>query len=123
MDLLTTPYAFTPKEAAAMAGAMADILIAHVGLTTKGTIGAESAMTLDEAAKAVQDMCDAAKFVNPEIIVLCHGGPLAEPDDVQHVLDRTKGVVGFYGASSMERLPVEPAIRKRVREFTGLSFS
>ncbi len=120
MDLLTTPYAFNPDEAAAMAGAGADILIPHMGLTTKGTIGARTALTLEESAQRVQEMCDAAKRVSAEIIVLCHGGPIAEPEDAQFILDHTDGVVGFYGASSTERLPVEPAITNRVREFTQL---
>ena len=120
MDLLTTPYAFNADEATAMAGAGADILIPHMGLTTKGTIGAQTALTLEESAERVQKMCDAAKRVNPEIIILCHGGPIAEPEDAQFILDHTDGVVGFYGASSTERLPVEPAITNRVREFTEL---
>ena len=120
MDLLTTPYCFNPDEAAAMASAGADILIPHMGLTTKGTIGATSALTLEESARQVQAMHDAAKRVNREILVLCHGGPIAEPADAQYILDHTQGVVGFYGASSMERLPVEPAIRDRVREFGAL---
>jgi predicted TIM-barrel enzyme len=119
-DLLTTPYAFNPDEAAVMARAGADILIPHMGLTTKGAIGAHTAVSLDEAAKRVQAMHDAARRVNKEILVLCHGGPIAEPADAQYILDHTEGVVGFYGASSMERLPVEPAIANRVREFTEL---
>eukprot|EP00913_Durusdinium_trenchii_P022844 g21448.t1 len=122
-DLLTTPYAFNADEARAMAEAGADILIPHMGLTTKGAIGARSSLTLDEAAARVQEMHDAAKRINPEIIVLCHGGPIAEPADAQYILDHTEGVVGFYGASSMERLPVEPAITERIREFTELKFS
>ena len=120
MDLLTTPYAFNPDEAAAMAEAGADILIPHMGLTTKGSVGAATALTLQESARRVQAMHDAAKKVNPEILVLCHGGPIAEPEDAQYILDHTEGVVGFYGASSMERLPVEPAITNRIREFTRL---
>lgn len=120
MGLLTTPYAFNSDEAAALARAGADILIPHVGLTTKGLIGAHTALTLDDAARRVQAMHDAARRENPDIIVLCHGGPIAEPQDAQYILDHTQGIVGFYGASSMERLPVEPAIRDRVREFTGL---
>jgi predicted TIM-barrel enzyme len=120
MGLLTTPYAFHPDEALAMAKAGADILIPHVGLTTKGSIGAETALTLDEAARQVQAMHDRARKVKPDILVLCHGGPIAEPSDAQYVLDNTEGIVGFYGASSMERLPVEPAIENRVREFTAL---
>jgi predicted TIM-barrel enzyme len=120
LDLLTTPYAFNPDEAAAMARAGADILIPHIGLTTKGAIGAHTAVSLDEAAKRVQAMHDAARRVKKEILVLCHGGPIAEPADAQYILDHTEGIVGFYGASSMERLPVEPAIANRVREFTEL---
>lgn len=122
MGMLTTPYCFHPEEAAAMARAGADILIPHMGLTTKGTIGAATALTLDESVARVQAMHDAAKRVNRQILVLCHGGPIAEPADAQYVLDHTEGIVGFYGASSMERLPVEPAIANRVREFTGLKF-
>ena len=105
-----------------MAKAGADILIPHMGLTTKGTIGASSAVTLDESVKRVQAMSDAAKRVNQDVLVLCHGGPIAEPADAQYILDRIEGIVGFYGASSMERLPVEPAIRDRVKEFTDLRF-
>lgn len=122
MGLLTTPYCFNPEEAAAMAKAGADILIPHMGLTTKGSIGASTAVTLEESARRVQAMHDAAKRVNPEVLVLCHGGPIAEPADAQYILDHTTGIVGFYGASSMERLPVEPAIRDRVKEFGELRF-
>ena len=118
--LLTTPYAFNPDEAADMARAGADILIPHLGLTTKGAIGAQTAVTLDEAAQRVQAMHDAARRVASGILVLCHGGPIAEPADAQYILDHTEGIAGFYGASSMERLPVEPAIANRVREFTEL---
>jgi predicted TIM-barrel enzyme len=118
--LLTTPYCFNPDEATAMARAGADILIPHMGLTTKGSIGAETSVTLEESADRVQQMHDAAKRVNSDVLVLCHGGPIAEPEDAQYILDHTEGVVGFYGASSMERLPVEPAIAGRVREFTQL---
>jgi predicted TIM-barrel enzyme len=122
MGLLTTPYCFNPDEATAMAAAGADILIPHMGLTTKGSIGATTATTLEDSARRVQAMHDAAKRVNREILVLCHGGPIAEPSDAQYILDHTEGIVGFYGASSMERLPVEPAIANRVREFTELKF-
>jgi predicted TIM-barrel enzyme len=122
MDLLTTPYAFNPDEAAAMALAGCDILIPHMGLTTKGNIGAKTALTLDQAAERVQAMHDAAKKINNDILVLCHGGPIAEPDDAQYILDHTEGIVGFYGASSLERLPVEPAITNRMREFGELKF-
>lgn len=122
MGMLTTPYCFNPDEAAAMAKAGADILIPHMGLTTKGTIGASTAVTLEQSAKAVQAMHDAAKRVKPDILVLCHGGPIADPEDAQYILDHTEGIVGFYGASSMERLPVEPAIRGQVEKFTQLRF-
>jgi predicted TIM-barrel enzyme len=120
MGMLTTPYCFDPDQAAAMATAGADILIPHMGLTTKGAIGATTALTLEESVQRVQEMHDAAKLVNKDILVLCHGGPIAEPADAQYILDHTEGIVGFYGASSMERLPVEPAITNRVREFTEL---
>ncbi len=123
MGLLTTPYCFNEEEAAAMAAAGADVLIPHMGLTTKGTIGAESALTLEESAQRVQAMHDAAKRNNSDILVLCHGGPIAEPADAQFILDHTEGIVGFYGASSIERLPVEPAIADRVCEFTQLRFA
>lgn len=122
LGILTTPYAFNEEEAAAMAKAGADILIPHMGLTTKGSIGAETALTLEQAAQRVQALHDAARRVRSDILVLCHGGPIAEPADAQYILDHTEGIVGFYGASSMERLPVEPAIENRVREFTGLAF-
>jgi predicted TIM-barrel enzyme len=121
MDLLTTPYCFNAEESAAMANAGADIIIAHMGLTTKGTIGATSAVTLADSVKRVQAIHDAARRVRRDVIILCHGGPIAEPADAQYILDHTQGVSGFYGASSMERLPVEPAIRDRVAEFTRLT--
>ena len=117
MNLLTTPYAFNETEAEQMADAGADILVAHMGLTTKGSIGAKTAFTLEDAAKRVQAINDAAKGVNPEILVICHGGPIAEPEDAKYVLDNTDGVVGFYGASSAERLPTERAITAQIEEF------
>lgn len=119
-DLLTTPYVFDPDQAADMARAGADVLVPHVGLTTKGAIGAGTALTLDQAAAAVQEMHDAAKRVNPDILVLCHGGPIAEPEDAAHVLSRTTGIVGFFGASSIERLPTERAIVDQTRAFKSL---
>ena len=119
--LFTAPYAFDPDQAAAMAEAGADVLVPHVGLTGKGTIGARTTLTLDEAAAAVQRMRDAAVAVNPDILVLCHGGPIAEPADAQYVLDHTEGVVGFFGASSIERLPTEIAIRSQAESFKGLT--
>lgn len=121
MNLLTTPYVFNPDEATAMTEAGADIVIAHLGLTTKGSIGATTAVSLEVGAKQVQAMCDAARKVRRDVLVLCHGGPIAEPEDAQFVLDKTEGVVGFYGASSMERLPVETAITEQVRRFTKLT--
>ncbi len=117
LDLLTAPYVFNPAEAAEMTRAGADILVPHVGLTTKGTIGARTAVTLDDAVVAIQAMHDAARAVNPDIIVLCHGGPIAEPEDVDYVLSRTRGVAGFFGASSAERLPSEVAITENMRRF------
>src|SRR5262245_57342361 len=122
VGLLTTPYCFNDDEAAAMARAGADILIPHMGLTTKGMIGASSAVTLEDAARPLQSMHDPAKKINQDILVLCQGAPIAEPADAQYILDHTQGIVGFYGASSMERLPVEPAIEGRVRQFTELQF-
>lgn len=120
LGLLTTPYCFNPDEAAEMTRAGADILIPHLGLTTQGTIGARTALSLEEAARRVQAMHDAAKRVRRDVLVLCHGGPIARPDDVQYIFEHTEGIVGFYGASSMERLPVEEAICQRVREFASL---
>jgi predicted TIM-barrel enzyme len=120
LDLLTCPYVFTPDEARAMAAAGADVLVPHMGLTTKGSIGAHTALTLDESVARVQAMHDAAKAVNPEILVLCHGGPIAEPEDAAYVLENTTGVVGFFGASSMERLPTEVAITENARRFKQL---
>ncbi|MGW5263914.1 phosphoenolpyruvate hydrolase family protein [Microbispora sp. NPDC004025] len=119
-DLLTAPYVFDAEQAAAMAEAGADVLVPHVGLTTSGSIGAETALTLEEAAAAVQEMRDAAVAVNPGVIVLCHGGPIAEPDDAQFVLDHTDGIAGFFGASSMERLPTEKAIAAQATRFKSL---
>jgi predicted TIM-barrel enzyme len=122
MDLFTTPYAFNEDEAKAMAKAGADIVVAHMGLTTKGTIGATTALTLEQAAKRVQVICDAAKSVSREVICLCHGGPIAEPEDAEYVLKNTKGVDGFYGASSAERLPVEKAIQQQTEKFAAIRF-
>jgi predicted TIM-barrel enzyme len=117
LGLLTCPYVFTEDEAKAMAQAGADVLIPHMGLTTKGTIGARSALTLEQAAQRVQALADAAKKVRPDILVLCHGGPISEPEDAEYVLRHTKGIVGFFGASSIERLPTEIAITGCVKRF------
>ena len=123
LDLFTTPYAFNTTEAEEMAKAGADVVVAHMGLTTKGAIGASTAMTLEESPVKVQDICDAAKAVNPDIIVLCHGGPISMPEDAEYVLQNTKGVDGFYGASSVERLPSEIAIRGQMEKFKAIQFS
>jgi predicted TIM-barrel enzyme len=123
LGLFTSPYVFDPEQAGQMAEAGADVLVAHMGLTTGGTIGAESARTLDQCVTAVQQIRDAAAAVNPQIIVLCHGGPIAEPDDVAHVLARTSGVAGFFGASSMERLPTELAIVGTVDRFKSVQLT
>jgi len=122
MDLLTTPYAFDPDESAMMADAGADVIVAHMGLTTKGSIGATSAVTLEDAPAKVQAIADAAKGVNTDVIVLCHGGPISQPEDAEYVLNHTKGVHGFYGASSMERLPTEVAIRRQMEKFKAIRF-
>jgi predicted TIM-barrel enzyme len=121
LGLLTCPYVFTEDEARAMAKAGADVLIPHMGLTTKGTIGAQSALTLDQAAKRVQALADAAKKVRPDILVLCHGGPISEPEDAEYVLRHTSGIVGFFGASSIERLPTEIAITGCVKRFKEIT--
>jgi predicted TIM-barrel enzyme len=121
LDLLTCPYVFNEDEARAMAKVGADLLIAHMGLTTKGTIGARTAITLDQAVDRIQAIQQAAVAVQPEILVLCHGGPIAEPEDVQYVLSRTHGVCGFFGASSIERLPTERAITEQVKSFKNLN--
>ncbi len=120
MDLLTCPYVHNPDEARAMAEAGADILVPHVGLTTKGMIGAKSAIDLATAAARVQAMADAAFAVRSDVLVLCHGGPIAEPSDVAEVFRLTRGIAGFFGASSVERLPTEPAIVAQVRAFGEL---
>jgi predicted TIM-barrel enzyme len=122
LGLLTCPYIFTEKEATAMAQAGADVVIGHMGLTTKGSIGAHTALTLEEAALRVQALHDAAKAVNPDILVLCHGGPISEPEDAQYILSHTKGVAGFFGASSIERLPTETAITGCVKRFKEMRF-
>ena len=115
--LLTTPYVFDPEQAEAMAKVGADVVVAHMGLTTKGAIGATTALTLEASAERVQAIRDAAVAVNPDIIVLCHGGPIAEPEDAAYILSHTTGVAGFFGASSMERLPTEVAITENMKRF------
>ncbi len=123
MDLLTTPYAFTPEEARAMAEAGADLLVAHVGLTTGGTIGAGVALSLDDAIARVLAMAEAGRKVRSDLIVICHGGPFDEPGAVGEALLRMPGIAGFFGATSIERLPTERAITGQVRDFKGLKLA
>ena len=111
LDLLTSPYVFDVDQAKDMARAGSDILVPHMGLPTSGTIGAKTALTIEDAAVKVQELADAAKSVNPDILCLCHGGPIANPEDAQYILDHTDGIVGFYGASSIERFPAETSIK------------
>jgi len=120
MDLLTCPYVFNENDAIEMTKAGADVIVAHMGLTTKGAIGARTALTLDDCAERIQAIHDAAKSVNPNVMVICHGGPIAEPEDAQYIFDHTKGIVGFFGASSMERIPVEVAIKANAERFKSL---
>lgn len=120
LDLLTTPYVFNTDEARRMTEAGADIIVAHMGLTTGGNIGARTAKTLDDCANEVQAIVDTAKGIRSELLVLCHGGPIATPQDAQFILERCRGVDGFYGASSMERLPTEKALTAEVRRFAAL---
>lgn len=120
LNLLTTPYAFTPEEARLLTSAGADIIVAHMGLTTSGTIGAKTSLTLEDCVPKVAAIADAARKVREDVLVLCHGGPIAMPDDARYVLHRLPQIDGFYGASSMERLPTELALTAQVREFTGI---
>ncbi|ANT54229.1 phosphoenolpyruvate hydrolase family protein [Mesorhizobium amorphae] len=122
LDLLTTPYVFSAGDAAAMAEAGADIIVAHLGLTVGGTIGADTALTLNDCPALVDEWASAALRVNKDIIVLCHGGPVATPQDAEFMLRTCSTCHGFYGASSMERLPTETALTERTLEFTNLSF-
>ncbi len=120
MDLLTTPYAFDHDQARRLTEIGADIIVAHMGLTTSGTVGAKSAKTLDDSVKQVAAIAGASKSVRDDVLVLCYGGPIAMPDDAQYILDRVDGLDGFYGASSMERLPTEVAITEQIRSFKAL---
>jgi predicted TIM-barrel enzyme len=121
LDMLTCPYVFDADSAREMARAGADVLVAHLGLTTKGSIGAQTALTLDESAARVQAMHDAARTVRKDVFVICHGGPIAEPADVEYVLARTTGVDGFFGASSIERFATEVGIEEQARRFRSLT--
>ena len=117
LDLLTTPYVFDPDQARKMAEAGSDILVAHMGLTTKGTIGAKTALTLDDCVVKVRDIMEAGREVNPDIMVICHGGPIAEPEDAKYVIDRIDGIDGFFGASSIERFAAEKGITAQTEAF------
>jgi predicted TIM-barrel enzyme len=123
LDLLTTPYVFNPDEAVAMAKVGADIIVAHMGVTTGGTIGATSAKSLDDCVREIQNIAAAARSVRQDIIVLCHGGPVSMPEDARYILERVPGCHGFYGASSMERLPAEAGIKQQTEAFKSLKIS
>ncbi len=120
IDLLTSPYVFNVEDTKKMVRAGADIVVAHMGLTSKGSIGATTALTLEDSVVKVQEIANTAKELNPDVIVLCHGGPISEPRDAEYVISNTKRVEGFYGASSLERLPVETAIREQAKKFKNI---
>lgn len=120
LDMLTTPYVFDEEQARAMAMAGADILVAHMGLTTKGTIGAQTALTLDDCVEKIQAIIKAGREVNPEIMVICHGGPIAEPEDAAYVIEHTEGIDGFFGASSIERFAAEKGIKSQTEAFKAI---
>jgi predicted TIM-barrel enzyme len=120
LDLLTTPYVFNVTEAALMTRAGADIIVCHMGLTTSGSIGAQTAKSLDDSVQLINEMVESIKLIRSDTIVLCHGGPIAMPEDAAYVLKRCPAVAGFYGASSMERLPTEIAIRQQVEAFCNI---
>jgi predicted TIM-barrel enzyme len=122
LDMLTTPYVFCEDDAMAMTDAGADMIVCHMGLTTGGSIGAETALTLDDCVERVDAWAAAARSVRDDVIVLCHGGPIAMPDDASYVLQRSSGVNGFYGASSMERLPTEQALKAQTEAFKAVTF-
>lgn len=121
LDMLTTPYVFDPKQAKAMAEAGADILVAHMGLTTKGTIGAKTALTLDDCVKKIEAIIKAGREVNPDIMVICHGGPIAEAEDASYIIERTEGIDGFFGASSIERFAAEKGITEITASFKSIT--
>ncbi len=120
--MLTTPYVFNTTEAEMMTEAGADIVVAHMGLTTSGKIGAQTSKSMDDCLKEIQAIVNTCKSINNEVIVLCHGGPIATPEDAQYVLDNVDRIDGFYGASSMERLPTEIAITEQIKKFKAISF-
>ncbi|MGM8212891.1 phosphoenolpyruvate hydrolase family protein [Virgibacillus sp. W0430] len=117
LDMVTTPYVFDEEQAKKMAEAGADLLVAHMGLTTKGSIGAKTALTLDDCVERIQKIIDAGRSVNPDILAICHGGPIAEPEDAKYVIDRVEGIVGFFGASSIERFAAEKGIKEQTEAF------
>lgn len=121
LDLLTCPYVFDPDQAAAMAEAGADILVAHMGLTTKGSIGAKTALTLDDCVVKIREIIEAGKKVRPDIMVICHGGPIAEPEDARYVIERTEGIDGFFGASSIERFAAEVGMKQQAAAFKSIT--
>lgn len=123
LDLLTTPYVFNTEDAKQMADAGADIIVAHMGTTVSGSIGAKTVKSLDESVELIKRITDAAKNVRDDIIFLCHGGPIAEPDDAEYIINRCPDIDGFYGASSMERLPVERAIKEQTERFVRIKRS
>ena len=123
LDLLTTPYAFDPDQARQLTAAGADIIVAHMGLTTSGSIGAQTAKTLDDSVETIHAIVDAAKSQRDDVLLLCHGGPIAMPDDAQYIFDRVPDIDGFYGASSMERLPTEIALTDQVKKFGSLKLT
>lgn len=123
LDLLTTPYVFDEEQAKKMAEAGADILVAHMGLTTKGTIGAQTALTLDDCVDRIQKIINVGKSINPDILAICHGGPIAEPEDASYIIERVDGIVGFFGASSIERFAAEKGIREQTEAFKGINNS
>ncbi len=122
LDLLTTPYVFSEADAIAMTEAGADIVVCHMGLTTGGSIGAETALTLDDCVERIDSWASAARSVRSDVIGFCHGGPIAMPDDAAYVLQRCSDINGFYGASSMERLPTEQALKKQTEAFKAVTF-
>lgn len=121
LDMLTCPYVFDPQQATAMAEAGADILVAHMGLTTKGSIGAKTALTLDDCIVKIKEIIDAGKKVRPDIMVICHGGPIAEPEDARYVIEKTEGIDGFFGASSIERFAAEIGMKQQAAAFKAIT--
>ncbi|MGE7933421.1 phosphoenolpyruvate hydrolase family protein [Viridibacillus arvi] len=120
LDMLTTPYVFDEEQAKQMAEAGADILVAHMGLTTKGTIGAHTALTLDDCVERIQKIIEAGRAINPDILVICHGGPIAEPADAEYVINKVDGICGFFGASSIERFAAEKGIKEQSEAFKNI---